>query len=109
MSSAKAAAWQAALRRVNLRNTALQTNVTIATQMGELDKLVTLLRELQERHSLSYIFISHDIALIGSMSHRIMVMKDGKVVEEGSAIHILNTPGEPYTRELIGAAQRKAG
>ena len=43
------------------------------------------------------------------MSHRIMVMKDGKVVEEGSAIHILNTPGETYTRELIGAAQRKTG
>ena len=82
---------------------------TSALDMTVQQQLVTLLRELQERHSLSYIFISHDIALIGSMSHRIMVIKDGKVVEEGSAIHILNTPGEPYTRELIGAAQRKAG
>ena len=82
---------------------------TSALDMTVQQQLVTLLRELQERHALSYIFISHDIALIGSMSHRIMVMKDGKVVEDGSAVQILNTPREPYTGELISAAQRKSG
>ena len=82
---------------------------TSALDMTVQQQLVMLLRNLQDRHALSYIFISHDIALIASMSHRIMVMKDGRVVEAGNTEDILTAPAQPYTRALIGAASRKAG
>ena len=82
---------------------------TSALDMTVQQQLVMLLRNLQDRHALSYIFISHDIALIASMSHRIMVMKDGRVVESGNTEDILTAPAQPYTRALIGAASRKAG
>ena len=82
---------------------------TSALDMTVQQQLVMLLRNLQDRHALSYVFISHDIALIASMSHRIMVMKDGRVVEAGNTEDILTAPAQPYTRALIGAASRKAG
>lgn len=82
---------------------------TSALDMTVQQQLITLLLTLQDRYALSYIFISHDIALIASMSHRIMVMKDGTVVETGNAQRILSTPQHPYTRSLIGAASRKSG
>ena len=82
---------------------------TSALDMTVQQQLITLLLTLQDRYALSYIFISHDIALIASMSHRIMVMKDGTVVETGNAQRILSTPQHPYTRSLIGAAERKSG
>ena len=82
---------------------------TSALDMTVQQQLVMLLRNLQDRYALSYIFISHDIALIASMSHRIMVMKDGRVVEAGNTEDILTAPAQPYTRALIGAASRKAG
>jgi len=81
---------------------------TSALDMTVQKSLVALLRDLQSRHSLSYIFISHDIALIASISHHILVMKDGIVVEEGSASAILTAPQHPYTRDLITAARRKS-
>jgi len=81
---------------------------TSALDMTVQKSLVALLRNLQSRHSLSYIFISHDIALIASISHHILVMKDGIVVEEGSASAILTAPRHPYTRDLITAARRKS-
>ena len=81
---------------------------TSALDMTVQQQLVMLLRNLQDRHALSYVFISHDIALIASMSHRIMVMKDGRVVESGNTEDILTDPAQPYTRALIGAASRKA-
>ena len=82
---------------------------TSALDMTVQQQLITLLLTLQDRYALSYIFISHDIALIASMSHRIMVMKDGTVVETGSTQQILSAPEHPYTRSLIGAANRKSG
>ena len=82
---------------------------TSALDMTVQQQLVMMLQNLQDRHALSYIFISHDIALIASMSHRIMVMKDGSVVESGNTEDILTAPAQPYTQALIGAASRKAG
>jgi ABC-type microcin C transport system duplicated ATPase subunit YejF len=66
--------------------------------------IVELLRDLQEAHRLAYLFISHDLAVVRAMSDRILVMKDGRVVEEGAAEDILFAPREPYTRELVAAA-----
>ncbi|MGA4494999.1 ABC transporter ATP-binding protein [Vreelandella venusta] len=67
-------------------------------------QLVTLLRELQARRQLSYLFISHDLAVVRAMAHRIMVLKDGNVVEQGDCLEVLAAPQHPYTKALIEAA-----
>ena len=63
-----------------------------------------LLRDLQARHGLAYIFISHDLAVVRALSDAILVMKTGKVVESGPVEAIFERPRETYTRELMAAA-----
>jgi oligopeptide transport system ATP-binding protein len=70
-------------------------------------QIVDLLRNLQLAHGLSYLFISHDLAVVRAMADRIMVMKDGKVVEEGPRDAIFDAPREDYTKRLIAAAAVK--
>ena len=67
-------------------------------------QIVDLLRDLQNRRKLAYIFISHDLKVVRALAHRVMVMKDGKLVEEGASEDIFTRPGSPYTRQLIDAA-----
>ncbi|MET4709231.1 ABC-type microcin C transport system duplicated ATPase subunit YejF [Endozoicomonas sp. NE43] len=67
-------------------------------------QVIELLRNLQTKYNLSYIFISHDLAVVKAMSHRIMVMKEGQVVEQGDTGDIFHNPKQPYTRELLAAA-----
>lgn len=67
-------------------------------------QIVDLLRDLQQKHQLSYLFISHDLAVIKALSHRILVMRQGEVIEMGSTDQVLNNPDQPYTRSLIEAA-----
>jgi microcin C transport system ATP-binding protein len=67
-------------------------------------QIVDLLRELQRRHSLGYLFISHDLAVVRALAHRVVVMRHGKVVEEGAAADIFNHPRADYTRALLAAA-----
>ncbi len=66
--------------------------------------IVELLRDLQKRHNLSYLFISHDLAVVKAMSDEVLVMKDGKVVERGSATEIFHNPQTEYCKTLIAAA-----
>lgn len=66
--------------------------------------IVDLLQRLQREYGLSYLFISHDLSVVRSMSHRIMIMKDGKVVEQGAAERIFNQPQHPYSKALLAAA-----
>ncbi|MEN1262158.1 ABC transporter ATP-binding protein [Pseudomonas aeruginosa] len=66
-------------------------------------QVVELLRRLQRRHGLSYLFISHDLAVVRALAHDILVLKDGRVVEQGSAAALFSQPRHPYTRELLGA------
>ncbi|APX93174.1 microcin ABC transporter ATP-binding protein [Halomonas sp. 1513] len=67
-------------------------------------QLVELLRDLQARRGLSYLFISHDLAVVRAVAHRVMVLKEGEVVEEGSCEQVLAAPRHPYTQALVAAA-----
>ncbi|MBL0929615.1 MAG: ABC transporter ATP-binding protein [Alphaproteobacteria bacterium] len=66
--------------------------------------IVELLRDLQARHGLAYLFVSHDLATVRAMADRIAVMKDGKIVEEGATETLLANPRADYTRRLLAAA-----
>jgi ABC-type microcin C transport system duplicated ATPase subunit YejF len=67
-------------------------------------QIVELLRDLQKAHDLSYLFISHDLAVVRAMSDHIMVMKDGRLVEQGSPDEVMDHPREDYTKRLMAAA-----
>jgi microcin C transport system ATP-binding protein len=67
-------------------------------------QVVELLRQLQIKHGLTYLFISHDLAVVHALAHDLMVIKDGKVVEQGSSREIFAAPQHPYTQELLKAS-----
>ena len=67
-------------------------------------QILELLKSLQKKHDLSYLFISHDLKVIRSICHRVMVMKDGKVVEQGDTGAIFDQPQHSYTHKLMSAA-----
>jgi microcin C transport system ATP-binding protein len=77
---------------------------TSALDMSVQAQIVDLLRELQQRHRLTYLFISHDLKVVRALAHEILVMKDGGIVEAGAADAILNAPQHPYTQALMAAA-----
>jgi len=77
---------------------------TSALDMSVQAQIVDLLRDLQDRYNLTYIFISHDLKVIRALSHDIIVMKDGKVVEFGSADAVFENPMTDYTKSLLAAA-----
>jgi len=67
-------------------------------------QIIELLRTLRRNHNLSYIFISHNLKVIRSLCHYILVMKDGKVIEEGITKQVLDNPINEYTKELVQSA-----
>jgi microcin C transport system ATP-binding protein len=77
---------------------------TSALDVSVQAQIVELLRALQEKHGVAYLFISHDLRVVRAMSHRVVVMRGGKVVEQGSAEEILTRPQHEYTRALVAAA-----
>ncbi|MBO1076606.1 ABC transporter ATP-binding protein [Roseomonas marmotae] len=77
---------------------------TSALDVSVQAQVVELLRGLQARHRLAYLFISHDLRVVRAMAHRIMVLKGGKVVESGDADALLRAPREAYTQALMRAA-----
>jgi microcin C transport system ATP-binding protein len=77
---------------------------TSALDMSVQAQIVDLLRELQERHGLAYLFISHDLRVVRALAHHVAVMKDGEIVEEGTAEEIFLRPSRKYTRDLVSAA-----
>jgi microcin C transport system ATP-binding protein len=77
---------------------------TSALDMTVQVQIVDLLRELQARHGMAYLFISHDLRVVRAMAHQVMVMQDGDVVEHGPAEAVFERPREAYTRKLLAAA-----
>ncbi len=77
---------------------------TSALDMTVQAQIVDLLRALQQKYGLAYIFISHDLKVVRALSHRIMVMKNGDVVEEGPVADVFDRPQTAYTRALMAAA-----
>jgi ABC-type uncharacterized transport system, duplicated ATPase component len=67
-------------------------------------QVVALLRQLQEKYGLTYLFISHDLAVVRALAHDMIVIKDGKVVESGASHTVFESPQHPYTKELLAAA-----
>ena len=77
---------------------------TSALDVSVQAQIIDLLRELQKSHNISYLFISHDLKVVRAMSHEIVVMRQGKIVEQGAAAQIIDNPQEPYTKALMAAA-----
>ncbi|MEY1554209.1 ABC transporter ATP-binding protein [Yoonia sp. R2331] len=77
---------------------------TSALDMTVQVQIVELLRDLQKKFGLAYLFISHDLKVVRALSHKVMVMKQGDVVEAGNAADIFDAPQTDYTRTLMAAA-----
>ncbi|MBO3758573.1 ABC transporter ATP-binding protein [Ciceribacter sp. L1K22] len=77
---------------------------TSALDMSVQAQVVDLLRDLQQRHDLAYLFISHDLKVVKALANEVIVMRHGKVVEQGPASEIFSAPKQDYTRALMAAA-----
>lgn len=77
---------------------------TSALDLSLQAQIIALLKEMQQRRGTSYLFISHDLRVIRAIAHRIIVMRHGKIVEEGLTQAIFEAPQHPYTQDLIRAA-----
>jgi len=77
---------------------------TSALDVSIQQQVLKLLAGLQHKYNLGFVFISHDLAVIGAMAHRVAVMQDGSIVETGDVEKIFATPAHPYTRKLLKAA-----
>jgi microcin C transport system ATP-binding protein len=77
---------------------------TSALDVSVQKQVLELLLRLQQHHGISYLFISHDLKVIQAISHRVVVMKDGRIVEAGSTRQLFTSPRQEYTRTLLRAA-----
>jgi microcin C transport system ATP-binding protein len=82
----------------------LSDKPTSALDMMIQAQIVDLLRELQRKHDLTYMFISHDLKVVAALASHVMVMRAGKVVEQGEASEVFADPKSSYTRALFAAA-----
>ncbi|GAU01259.1 ABC transporter ATP-binding protein [Burkholderia stabilis] len=76
---------------------------TSALDVSIQQQVLKLLANLQQKYNLGYVFISHDLEVIGAMAHRVAVMQDGAVVESGDVTDIFTRPSHPYTQKLLKA------
>jgi microcin C transport system ATP-binding protein len=78
---------------------------TSALDVSVQQQVLQLLGELQRKYAMSYVFISHDLAVVRAMAHRVLVMKDGVIIEHGDAETLFASPQQPYTQTLLKAAE----
>jgi len=76
---------------------------TSALDVSVQAQILNLLRSLQERRGIAYLFITHNIAVVDYLAHDVAVMKEGRIVEHGPVDEVLRRPQHPYTRELLSA------
>ncbi len=77
---------------------------TSALDMTVQTQIVDLLRGLQKKYGLAYLFISHDLRVVRALSHKVLVLKEGRVVESGEGTQVFDAPREDYTKALLAAA-----
>ena len=77
---------------------------TSALDMSVQAQIVDLLRDLQVRHGLAYLFISHDLKVVRALADELIVMREGRVVEQGPARTVFEAPCDDYTKALLAAA-----
>ena len=78
---------------------------TSALDVSIQKQVLDLLADLQRRHGFSYLLITHDLTVVRALAHRVYVLKDGAVVEEGDTLRVLDQPTHPYTQSLVEAAR----
>ena len=77
--------------------------ITSALDVTSQAQIIRLLADIVRRENMSAVFVSHDLAVVSMICDRVLVMKDGRTVEEGSTAEIINGPKEPYTRKLLSS------
>ncbi|QDQ84643.1 ABC transporter ATP-binding protein [Paraburkholderia megapolitana] len=77
---------------------------TSALDVSIQKQVLNLLTKLQKKYQLSYLFITHDLAVMRAMAHRVIVMKSGRIVEAGDTLDVLRTPSHPYTQSLLASS-----
>ncbi|HIO95849.1 MAG TPA: ABC transporter ATP-binding protein [Campylobacterales bacterium] len=79
---------------------------TSALDVSVRSQVLKLLKKLQEESGVSYLFITHDLSIISTIAHEVAVMKEGKIVEQGSVVEVMDNPQEEYTKKLLNSAPK---
>ena len=77
---------------------------TSALDVSVRAQVLALLEELQQTYQISYLFITHDLSIIPTIAHKVAVMQNGKLVEQGSVEEVMRNPQQDYTKKLLNSA-----